>query len=140
MERAQESKKVKQNGRRLEEPRPLHIFISRLRFSHHWLFNEEQVMEERVRASWRNYVEAAGRVDDDVHWRQMAALYDAYDDALHLLDKLEHNDADVQFLSLQHQRIDKYRYQRSCGILDAILPDPKCDPVGSLKHYWIYDS
>ena len=67
-----------------------------------------QVLEERVGANWRKYSDADD-VDDDVHWRQMAALYDAYDDALQLLEKLQHNDADAQFISLQHQRIDKYR-------------------------------
>lgn len=78
---------------------------------HEWI-EMEQVLEERMCASWRKYAEALeDDVDDDVHWRQMTALYDAYDDALQLLEKLEHNDADAQFISLQHQRIDKYRYR-----------------------------
>ena len=74
-----ESKQVKPNGWRLEEAHPLHLFISRLIFDHHWLFNEEQILHERTCASWRKYVLVLVDKDADteLHARKMAALYQA---------------------------------------------------------------
>ena len=95
-------------GRQLDHVYPLHIFVSCLKFQHHWLFTGEDVLASRLRALWSSYAdEDHDKMDALV--RKLRALYRAHDDAVELIDQLQFNGADSSVLNAQLKRIASYR-------------------------------
>ena len=67
---------------------PLHIVVSKLRFHHHWLFGREQALARRVETNLNDTKRAENEAALGLLIRKLNALYQAHDEALHLIDQL----------------------------------------------------
>ena len=67
---------------------PLHIVVSRLCFSHHWLFGREQALARRVESRLNDTQKSDNQSAVSLLFRKLNALYQAHDEALDLLDQL----------------------------------------------------
>lgn len=105
-------------GVQLDRAYPLHLFVSGLFFDHHWLFGQENVVAGRLHGRWQTYSMAESTTETDhpsaaaidVLARKLGALYQAHDEAVELLDRLQFNGADAAVMAAQFQRIASYRY------------------------------
>ncbi|XP_057380224.1 coiled-coil and C2 domain-containing protein 2A-like [Daphnia carinata] len=96
---------------------PLHVFVSAIEFHHHWLFGPESVLAARLASQWATYSSSDRSADStdiatahmDVLGRKLRALYQAHDEAVDLLDRLQFNGADAAVMTAQLQRIASYR-------------------------------
>ena len=92
----------------------MHVFVSGLCFDHHWLFGQENVVAARLRRRWAVYTSTDGDQPSaakmDVLARKLRALYQAHDEAVDLLDRLQFNGADPAVMAAQLQRIASYRF------------------------------
>jgi hypothetical protein len=98
---------------------PLHIFISGIEFHHHWLFGVENVLAARLARQWATYCSSSSSSSSsseitaaklDVLARKLRALYQAHDEAVELIERLQFNGADEAVIDAQLQRIASYRY------------------------------
>lgn len=98
---------------------PLHVFVSAIEFHHHWLFGQENVLAARLYSQWATYSSTDLRAADstditaaqmDVLARKLRALYQAHDEAVELVERLQFNGADQAIMTAQLQRIASYRY------------------------------
>nr|CAH0107288.1 unnamed protein product [Daphnia galeata] len=95
---------------------PLHIFISGIEFHHHWLFGVENVLAARLARQWATYCSSSSSSSSeitaaklDVLARKLRALYQAHDEAVELIERLQFNGADEAVIDAQLQRIASYR-------------------------------
>ena len=96
---------------------PLHIFISGIEFHHHWLFGVENVLAARLARQWATYCSSSSSSSSDITAakldvlaRKLRALYQAHDEAVELIERLQFNGADEAVIDAQLQRIASYRY------------------------------
>ncbi|KAI9557976.1 hypothetical protein GHT06_014729 [Daphnia sinensis] len=92
---------------------PLHVFVSALEFHHHWLFGPENVLAERLASQWATYSSSDGSPATLAHMnvlaRKLRTLYQAHDEAVELVERLQFNGADPAVMNAQLQRIASYR-------------------------------
>jgi hypothetical protein len=97
---------------------PLHVFISGIEFHHHWLFGVENVLAARLARQWADYSSTSAdsaaitAAQMDVLARKLRALYQAHDEAVELVERLQFNGADEAVMAAQLQRIAAYRFER----------------------------
>lgn len=97
---------------------PLHVFISGIEFHHHWLFGVENVLAARLARQWAAYSSTSAdstaitAAQMDVLARKLRALYQAHDEAVELVERLQFNGADEAVMAAQLQRIASYRFER----------------------------
>lgn len=89
------------------------MFISGIQFHHHWLFGRENVLAAQLASQWAIYSSAdppaITAAQMDVLARQLRALYQAHDEAIELVERLQFNGADQAVMAAQLQRISSYR-------------------------------
>ena len=102
--------KLADDRKETAEPTVVHLFVSAMEFHHHWLFGEENVLAARLARQWAAYsCDSVEPAKMDVLGRKLRALYQAHDEAVELIERLQFNGADEAVVASQLQRIASYR-------------------------------